>query len=76
MKNYLNFEADIKDLEVELEKLKDVSRILNNIGGRIGNLMDVTEQATSPESQKGTEISTKEKDNIFISKFCYKKYST
>ena len=23
MKNYLNFEADIKDLEVELEKLKD-----------------------------------------------------
>ena len=49
----------------ELEKLKDVSRILNNIGGRIGNLMDVTEQATSPESQKGTEISSKEKDNIF-----------
>ena len=49
----------------ELEKLKDVSRILNNIGGRIGNLMDVTEQATSPESQKGAEISSKEKDNIF-----------
>ena len=48
-----------------LEKLKDVSRILNNIGGRIGNLMDVTEQATSPESQKGAEISSKEKDNIF-----------
>ena len=23
MKNYLNFETDIKDLEVELEKLKD-----------------------------------------------------
>jgi len=23
MKNYLNFEADIKDLEVEMEKLKD-----------------------------------------------------
>ena len=23
MKNYLNFEADIKDLELELEKLKD-----------------------------------------------------
>ena len=23
MKNYLNFETDIKDLEVEIEKLKD-----------------------------------------------------
>ena len=23
MKNYLNFETDIKDLEIELEKLKD-----------------------------------------------------
>ena len=23
MKNYLNFENDIKDLEIELEKLKD-----------------------------------------------------
>ena len=49
----------------EQEKLEDVSRNLIAIGGRIGNLMDVTEQATSPESQKGTEISTKEKDNIF-----------
>ena len=49
----------------ELEKLKDVSRILNNIGGRIGNLMDVTEHATNPESHKGMEISNKEKDKIF-----------
>ena len=60
-----NIELIIDQEFNELEKLKDVSRILNNIGGRIGNLMDVTEQATSPESQKGTEISTKEKDNIF-----------
>ena len=60
-----NIELIIDQEFNELEKLKDVSRILNNIGGRIGNLMDVTEQATSPESQKGTEISTNEKDNIF-----------
>ena len=60
-----NIELIIDQEFNELEKLKDLSRILNNIGGRIGNLMDVTEQATSPESQKGTEISTKEKDNIF-----------
>ena len=42
-----------------------MSRILNNIGGRIGNLMDVTDQATRPESQKGEEISNEEKDKIF-----------
>ena len=60
-----NIELIIDQEFNELEKLKDLSRILNNIGGRIGNLMDVTEQATSPESQKGTEISSKEKDNIF-----------
>ena len=60
-----NIELIIDQEFNELEKLKDVSRILNNIGGRIGNLMDVTEQATSPESQKGAEISSKEKDNIF-----------
>ena len=60
-----NIELIIDQEFNELEKLKDLSRILNNIGGRIGNLMDVTEQATSPESQKGAEISSKEKDNIF-----------
>ena len=60
-----NIELIIDQEFNELEKLKDVSRILNNIGGRIGNLMDVTEQATSPESQKGAEISSKEKNNIF-----------
>ena len=60
-----NIELIIDQEFNELEKLKDISRILNNIGGRIGNLMDVTEQATSPESQKGAEISSKEKDNIF-----------
>ena len=60
-----NIELIINQEFNELEKLKDVSRILNNIGGRIGNLMDVTEQAINPGSQKGEEISNKEKDKIF-----------
>ena len=60
-----NIELIINQEFNELEKLKDVSRILNNIGGRIGNLMDVTEQAINPDSQKGEEISNKEKDKIF-----------
>ena len=60
-----NIELIIDQEFNKLEQLKDVSRILNNIGGRIGNLMDVTDQATRPESQKGEEISNEEKDKIF-----------
>ena len=54
-----NIELIINQEFNELDKLKDISRILNNIGGRIGNLMDVTEQAISPDSQKGEEFSNK-----------------
>jgi len=49
----------------DMDKLDDVSRNLINIGGRIGNLMDITDKALHPESPKGEEISKKEKDNIF-----------
>ena len=49
----------------DMETLEDVSRNLINIGGRIGNLMDITEKALHPEGPKGEEISKKEKDNIF-----------
>ena len=49
----------------DMERLEDVSRNLINIGGRIGNLMDITDKALHPESPKGEEISKREKDNIF-----------
>jgi len=49
----------------DMEKLEDISRNLINIGGRIGNLMDTTEQALHPESPRGEEISKSEKDKIF-----------
>jgi len=47
------------------EKLEDVSRNLIAIGGRIGNLMDTTEQALHPDSPSGEEIAKKEKEKIF-----------
>jgi hypothetical protein len=47
------------------ERVEDVSKNLLNIGGRIGNLMDVAEKALDPDSPDGIEISTKEKDNIY-----------
>ena len=49
----------------DMDKLEDVSRNLINIGGRIGNLMDITDKALHPESPKGEEISKKEEDNVF-----------
>ena len=49
----------------DMDKIEDVSRNLITIGGRIGNLMDITDKALHPESPKGEEISKKEKDNIF-----------
>ena len=60
-----NIELIIDQEFNKLEKLKDVSRILNNIGGRIGNLMDTTEKALDPDSPDGEEIAKKEKDKIF-----------
>jgi hypothetical protein len=47
------------------ERVEDVSKNLLNIGGRIGNLMDVAQNALDPDSPDGIEISTKEKDNIY-----------
>jgi len=47
------------------EKAEDVSKNLINIGGRIGNLMDVTQNALDPDGPDGIEISKKEKDNIY-----------
>jgi len=35
------------------------------IGGRVGNLMDIAENAMSPDSQMGKEISKQEKDHIY-----------
>jgi len=49
----------------DMDKIEDVSRNLITIGGRIGNLMDITDKALHPESPKGEEISKREKDNIF-----------
>ena len=43
------------------EKLEDVSRNLIAIGGRIGNLMDITEEAIHPDSPNGEEIAKKKK---------------
>ena len=55
-------------LDYELRKMNEyenVSSVLINIGGRIGNLMDITQEAIDPASPQGSSITDKEKQKIF-----------
>ena len=55
-------------LEYALRKtneFENISSALINIGGRIGNLMDTTQQAINPEGPQGSVISDQEKQKIF-----------
>ena len=55
-------------LEYELRKINEyenISNVLINIGGRIGNLMDITQEAIGPSGPAGSNISKKEKQKIF-----------
>jgi len=55
-------------LEYELRKINEyesISSALINIGGRIGNLMDTTQDAIDPKGPQGSLISDAEKQKIF-----------
>ena len=55
-------------LEYELRKINEyenISNVLINIGGRIGNLMDITQEAIKPSGPKGSVITKEEKQKIF-----------
>ncbi len=55
-------------LDYELRKINEyenISSVLINIGGRIGNLMDITQEAIDPASPQGSSVSEQEKQEIF-----------
>jgi len=55
-------------LEYELRiinEYENISNVLINIGGRIGNLMDITQEAIGPSGPAGSNVSKKEKQKIF-----------
>ena len=55
-------------LEYEFRKINEyenISNVLINIGGRVGNLMDITQEATDPKGEQGAIISKQEKQKIF-----------
>ena len=60
-----NFSLLIEDEFDKINVYENVASTLIKIGGRMGNLMDTTQQAMSPDSQMGKEISKKEKDQIY-----------
>ena len=60
-----NMSLIIESEFINNQNVEDVSRILNLIGGRIGNLMDTAEKALHPDGPMGMDISKQEKDNVF-----------
>jgi len=59
-----NFEVMLNEELENIKTTENISNTLINIGGRIGNLMDVTNESLSPDSQDGENLSNKEKDQI------------
>ena len=60
-----NMSLIIENEFITNKNIEDVSRILNLIGGRIGNLMDTAEKAMHPDGPMGIEVSKQERDNVF-----------
>jgi hypothetical protein len=59
-----NFEIMLSEDLKNINNNENVSNTLINIGGRIGNLMDVTSNSINPKSHGGKNISDLEKDKI------------
>tara|TARA_B100000989_G_scaffold188989_1_gene142292 strand:+ start:543 stop:998 length:456 start_codon:yes stop_codon:yes gene_type:complete len=60
-----NFSLTLEDEFNKVNVYENVASTLIKIGGRVGNLMDTTHDAMSPDSPMGKEISKTEKDKIY-----------
>tara|TARA_B100001179_G_scaffold55785_1_gene38121 strand:+ start:573 stop:1106 length:534 start_codon:yes stop_codon:yes gene_type:complete len=59
-----NFQLMLEQEFKKINSFENLENTLLNIGGRVGNLMDVVQEAINPESSLGKELSKKEKDLI------------
>ena len=59
-----NFEVLLNHELSNIDNPNNISNTLINIGGRIGKLMDVTNQSIDPKSSEGENISNIEKERI------------
>ena len=60
-----NFSLSLENEFNKVNVYENVASTLIKIGGRVGNLMDTTHDAMSPDSPMGKEISKTEKDKIY-----------
>ena len=59
-----NFELMIDEEFKKLNSFENLENILLKVGGRVGDLMDVVQEAMNPESSLGKDLSIKERDLI------------
>ena len=62
-----NFQIMLDEEFKKVNSFENLENTLLKIGGRVGNLMDVVQEAMDPESPLGKDLSKKEKDLIFKS---------
>ena len=62
-----NFQILLDEEFKKVNSFENLENTLLKVGGRVGNLMDVVQEAMDPESPLGKDLSKKEKDLIFKS---------
>ena len=62
-----NFQLMLDQEFKKINSFENLENTLLTIGGRVGKLMDVVQEAINPESSLGKELSKNEKDLIFKS---------
>ena len=59
-----NFQIMLDEEFKRVNSFENLENTLLKVGGRVGNLMDVVQEAMDPESPLGKDLSKKEKDLI------------
>ena len=59
-----NFQIMLNEEFKKVNSFENLENTLLKVGGRVGNLMDVVQEAMDPESPLGKDLSKKEKDLI------------
>ena len=59
-----NFQIMLDEEFKKVNSFENLENTLLKVGGRVGNLMDVVQEAIDPESPLGKDLSKKEKDLI------------
>ena len=60
----VNFQIMLDEEFKKVNSFENLENTLLKVGGRVGNLMDVVQEAMDPESPLGKDLSKKEKDLI------------